>query len=243
MPRRSHSSVPDNWYETALDQIWLPPDEHGQEEALYIRRRLHLRRGQKVLDAPCGAGRIAVHVARAGCRVTGVDLRPQFVERAHNRFRLARVRGRFRSVDLRDIDYEAEFHGIYNWFGSFGYFSDEENAAVVDRLTRALRPGGRLLIEQVNRERILRDFRSEGVVGTIVTYNYWDARTQRIINHRVVDGVRDPANSSSMRLYTPHQMEALLCGAGLRFEGIYAFPEDRAFTRASRRMVAVGRKP
>ena len=146
-------------------------------------------------------------------------------------------------MDLRSIDFENEFHGICNWHGSFGYFSESENAAVVALWTCALRPGGRLLIEQVNRERILRNFRPKGVVGPIVTYCRWDSRAQRLINRRIVEGVGDPANSSSMRLYTPRQMEYLLTNAGLRFEGVYGFPEGGPFTRSSRRMVAIARKP
>ena len=63
-------------------------------------------------------------------------------------------------MDLRSIEFENEFHAIYNWFNSFGYFSDGENAEVVRRFARALRPGGRLLIDHLNRERILRNFPS-----------------------------------------------------------------------------------
>jgi tRNA U38,U39,U40 pseudouridine synthase TruA len=44
--------------------------------------------------------------------------------------------------DLRGLDFNEEFEGVYNWGGSFGYFSDEENADVLRRYVRALRPGG-----------------------------------------------------------------------------------------------------
>ena len=54
MPRRHR--VPRNWFETVEDRVWLPPDAQGEQEALFIRKALHLRKGQRVLDAPCGAG-------------------------------------------------------------------------------------------------------------------------------------------------------------------------------------------
>ena len=77
------------------------------EEARFIKRALHLRKGQSVLDAPCGAGRIAFHLARAGCVVTGIDLRPQFIRRARRRFRRAGLRGELKAMDMRDVDFEA----------------------------------------------------------------------------------------------------------------------------------------
>ena len=47
-----------------------------------VLRVLDLPPGAAVLDAPCGDGRIALGLARAGHRVTGVDIAPAEVERA-----------------------------------------------------------------------------------------------------------------------------------------------------------------
>ncbi len=242
MPRR-RDTVPENWFETVEDRVWLPPDDQGKEEAQLIRRLLKLRRGQRVLDAPCGAGRIAYHIARAGLDVEGLDIRDQFLSRARRRFRKAGLQGRFRIQDLRSFRSAPCFHGIYTWFGSFGYFSEAENVDLIRRFAGALLPGGRLLIEQVNRERILRNFRRKGVVGPIVSYAYWNPTTERAINHRVVDGIRDAANSSSMRLYTPRQLSSLFEAAGLETTEATGYPGGHSLTRGSRRMVIVGRKP
>ena len=43
-----------------------------------------------------------------------------------------------------------------NWFTSFGYFDDETNKEMLAGFRRALKPGGRLLLETVNRERVIR---------------------------------------------------------------------------------------
>jgi len=232
------------WFETLDDRLWLRPDEMGVEEARFIKKALRLRKGQKVLDAPCGAGRIAVHLAYAGCLITGVDLRRQFVDRARTRFRKVGVSGDFRVMDLRNIDFTDEFHGIYNWFGSFGYFSEVEDAEVIRSYTRALRNGGRLLIEQVNRERILRHFIAEREEDWLVMRNDWQRDRQRLVTRRIIGGVDDPRNRSSMRLYTPGQMRDLFNQSGLLVEDIFGFGEGgEQFSRSSRRMVVVGRKP
>jgi cyclopropane fatty-acyl-phospholipid synthase-like methyltransferase len=77
------------WYETLDDSMWLRSDHGGEEEATFIAKRLHLRPGNRVLDAPCGAGRLAFPLAEMGFDVVGVDLRKSFVSRARRRFQRA----------------------------------------------------------------------------------------------------------------------------------------------------------
>lgn len=234
--------MPD-WFETMEERHWLLPDEKGEEEARFIKKALRLRKGQAVLDAPCGAGRIAFHLACQGCAVTGVDLRPQFVNRARCRFRKSGLDGRFRVMDLRSLDFEEEFDAAFNWGGSFGYFSESENLELLRRYARALRPGGRLLIDQVNREYILRHFMPEKRRGEVIVRNYWDKDTQRIISRRIVDGRNDPKNMSSMRLYTFQETKELFEQAGLRAEAFYGSFQGEKFRRSSPHLIAVGRMP
>lgn len=243
MKSSSNKNSKPDWFETMEERHWLAPDEQGEEEARFIKRALRLRKGQAVLDAPCGAGRIAFHLAREGCDVTGVDLRPQFVNRARRRFRNEGLRARFRVMDLRKLDFEEEFDAAFNWGGSFGYFSETENLDLIRRYVRALRPGGRLLIDQVYREYILRHFMPEKPRGEVIVHNNWDKDTQRIISRRIVDGRNDPNNMSSMRLYTRRETEQLFEKVGLRVESFYGSFKGEDFRRSSPHLIAVGRKP
>lgn len=68
--------------------------------------------------------------------------------RARRRFQRIRLSGTFVVLDLRDLDIEAAFSGEFNWLKSFGHFSEVENLDVVRHCARALRKGGRLLIDQ-----------------------------------------------------------------------------------------------
>lgn len=231
-----------DWFETLDDSLWLRPDAGGQEEADFISRCLRLRSGQSVLDAPCGAGRVALPLAKQGLRVVGIDLRRRFVSRGRRRFRRDGLPGDLLEMDLRRIAFVNQFHGVFNWFNSFGYFDDEENADLIHRYARALRPGGRLLIDQVNRERILRDFRPEAVNSGVLYKSRWEKKAQRIHLRRVVDGRDDPRNRSSQRWYTPAQMRALLAEAGLRLEAIYGSIGGESYTRGSRHMITIARK-
>lgn len=59
-------------------------------------------------------------------------------------------------VDLRELAYTARFDVVINWFTSFGYFDDAGNQRTLENFRRALRPGGKLLIEQHNRDAVVR---------------------------------------------------------------------------------------
>lgn len=111
------------------------------------------------------------------------------------------------------------------------------------RYARALRRGGRLLIDQPNREHILRNFERVHVEDKVVMQGRWDQRGQRLVVRRVVDGTQDPRNTSSMRLYTPRQMRALYDQAGLVLEDLYGSEAGDGYTRSSPQMISVGRKP
>jgi SAM-dependent methyltransferase len=230
------------WFRVFDDSLWLKPDEVGREEAAFIRRVLRLRKGKKVLDAPCGAGRISIHLARAGCVITGVDLRHKFIRRARARFKKEGLEGTFKVMDIRKLDFNSEFDGILNWFGSFGYFSEEENLELLRRYARALRPGGRLIIDQLNREFVLRHFYSRRTVDGVTMYNRWDPKMERINSTWVIQDGQRKKNPLSLRLYTPGQMKTLWNRAGLIVEDVYGnFSGDR-YRRSHRRMIALGIK-
>jgi cyclopropane fatty-acyl-phospholipid synthase-like methyltransferase len=236
-----HKTV--EWFRDFNRQFWLKGDDTGQDEAEFIRKALGLRKGQSVLDAPCGAGRVAVHIARAGCRVTGVDLTPSHIRRARARFHREGLTGTFLRCDMRALAFESTFDALFNWLGSFGYFSDEENLDVLRRFAAAIRPGGRVLVDQRNREHLLRHFRPRGRFGEAVTMVSWNARRQRFQTTftRTIHGVRQRWGMS-IRAYTPAQMRRLFELAGLTVEATYGSIAGEPYKRSSPRLVTVGRK-
>lgn len=245
-----------DWVRTFPRGLWLPPEEGAQAQAAFVRRALRLRKGSRVLDAPCGAGRIAVHLARAGCVVTGVDRSAAFIARARRRFRAEGLAGRFVAGDLREMDFDGEFDAAFNWGGSFGYFSDAENADIVRRYARALRGrGGRLLIDTPSREYVLRHFHGSQTRGRVSTESRWQSTSQRVESTWTVRPSTSPGaesasrraearrSFSSIRLYTPGQFRALLEDAVLTPDAFLGDLDGGPLRRSSRRIYVVGRKP
>jgi SAM-dependent methyltransferase len=243
-----------HWTDTFFGGFWgemqraAPMVETAPSEAACIRKLLRLRRGHRVADVPCGDGRISLELARAGCVVTGVDARRASVRRARSLSRSAGLSATFLVGDMRDLRLPEAFDAVVNWWGSFGYFEDDANLEVLRGFARIVVPGGRVLVDQVNRERILRQFIAHNVTeyrGLRVTVrNRWDARRERIVSSWTFErGARRHRARSSMRLYTPAQMEFLMVTAGLVPERICDGKTGLPFTRGSRRMTAIGRRP
>jgi len=245
--------VSDHWTESFFEGTWdkiirnVYPPERSRAEAAFMFEALGLGRGARVLDVPCGDGRISLELARMGCDVVGVDRTKASVRRARRRARASGLGAEFRVGDMRRPEVEGPFAAVVNWWGSFGYFSDAENLAMLKNLAALLLPGGCMLIDQVNREGVLRDFRHSAwdEYGTVRVHvrNRWNPRTQRIEGTwTMIDGDARTRRRTSMRIYTPRQMERLLGRAGLELARLYGWIDGTRYTRGSRRMIAVAEK-
>ncbi|HEX4010974.1 MAG TPA: class I SAM-dependent methyltransferase [Solirubrobacteraceae bacterium] len=126
--------------------------ERSDGEAALVSRLLDLAPGMRVLDVPCGEGRIAGRLAAAGCEVVGVDNSELFLALGRERWPAVT----FVAGDMRELRYDGDFDAVVNWYTGFGYFDRATNDAVLAAFARALRPGGQLLIELHNPGRLAR---------------------------------------------------------------------------------------
>jgi len=96
--------------------------------------------GQHVLDVACGTGVVAVTAARAGARVSGLDLTPQLLEQARENARLANVEIEFREGDAEQLPFgDSAFDVVLSQFGHM--FAPRPEVAIGEML-RVLKPGG-----------------------------------------------------------------------------------------------------
>jgi SAM-dependent methyltransferase len=245
------------WYETFFGGIYtriLGGEYHEQaavEEAAIVRRALRLRRGQHVLDIPCGQGRLTLILAKWGLAMTGVDLTASYLRRARRRAKQRRLAIRFIQADMRRIDFDGEFDAALNWFGSFGYFSAADNLTFVRRVYRALKPGGKFLVEGPNKTWLLSHFRprlEETVAGIQMVHEVrFDRRTSRVRGLWTMTWRgRTERHQISMEMYNGTDIRRLLRAGGFRNvkllgrAGLRA--PSRRFTKHSRRFLAVATK-
>jgi demethylmenaquinone methyltransferase / 2-methoxy-6-polyprenyl-1,4-benzoquinol methylase len=106
-----------------------------------------VRPGDRVLDACCGTGDLAVAAARAGGDVTGLDFSERMLERARRKApELEWVRGDLLALPFADASFDAATVG-------FGVRNVESLERAVGDLRRVLRVGGRLGILEITRPR------------------------------------------------------------------------------------------
>src|SRR5271156_1981951 len=128
-------------------------EERAEKEAGFVARALSLKPGACVLDLCCGQGRHSVQLAKGGFRVTGLDLNREYLERARGAAAASGVALETIAADMREIPFENEFDAIVNMYSSFGYLeSENEDLKVLESAARALRSGGQLLLDMLNRE-------------------------------------------------------------------------------------------
>jgi SAM-dependent methyltransferase len=231
------------WFETFFDEVWIRRADRAAE-AEFLRRVLHLRAGDRLLDAPCGDAAVSIHLARRGMLVTGVDRLASAIAQARGAFAAQGLPGEFEVADLRALDFTGYFAAAFNWYGSFGYFSDDENADVLRRMARAVRPGGRVLVDQPNREWMLRGWIRHSRKGDLEIDSRWSPREQRAVSRWRLHGptgVRECR--SSIRIYTPAQFRSLFAAAGLVDVEVHGHWDGRPHGRRSPRTIVVGTRP
>ena len=109
----------------------------------------------EVLDCPCGFGRHAAVLAAAGFRVTGADRSQVLLDEA-------RRRGA-ESISCRRITASCPSRTrastrVLNLFSALGYTGEEGDAQALREFRRVLRSGGKLVIETMHRDRLMRIF-------------------------------------------------------------------------------------
>jgi SAM-dependent methyltransferase len=203
-----------------------------------------------ILDVACGYGRHSIELARRGYAVTGLDLSDVQLQRAREKAAAAAVQVDWRQGDSRAMAFEGEFDAAINMFLSFGYFqTDEEHLAVLRGVARALRPGGRFLMDFWNREHEIRGFERWLVerTGEIFEVEEWefDHVHGRLnwTNYVFFPDGRRESWTHSIRAYTVVELRELFERAGLRFDAVYGTLDGQPFTIDSPAAVLLATRP
>ncbi len=244
-----------DWYRSFFGQDYLDvyghllTEESSQVEAEFVIRALGLKPGDRVLDLCCGTGRHAVPLAKAGLQVTGLDMSEEYLAHARSAAREAEVKVRFVQGDMREIPFRGEFDAVVNMFTAFGYFDSEaDDQRVIDGAASALRPGGRLLLDLLNRDWVAANYVRNEARETPDGTTYQERRDFDPVagrNHvEFTITSRDTAErkvSHHIRLYVATEISRMLDRAGLALERSYGGYDGDLLSVETRRMILVAR--
>ena len=169
-----------------------------------------------VLDLACGAGRHLAVLRRTNPLAFGLDLSRELLTLAPAELRPWLLRGDMRALPIR----EASLAGICLWFTPFGYFSDEENQALLLRLGTLLRPSGTLVLDYLNAAHVRAHLVPEDETrhGGLRVSSRRSVEGHRIVKRMLLTRTDTGATrrvTESVRLYEPAELGAMARAGGL----------------------------
>ena len=244
------------WFEEVFDEDYLRTlpfmtPEQTLREVAFIKDSLRPPAEGELLDVACGYGRHAIELGQGGHRVTGIDLSLPLLIRAADEAQRRSLSVNFVHADMREMAFENQFDGAYSFLTSFGYFDEDTNLKVASSIFRSLKPGGRFLLDTINRDYIVSDLPTrvwwEGdgcVVLEEVDFNF---QTSRLTVRRSIvfqDG-RQVEHDISIRAYSLHELSRLVRQAGFRVVEISGgiATKGHFFSSTSRSVILLCERP
>ena len=187
-----------DYYDGYGDREWdrLEGSLHGRvhfEVTKHIIER-HLPEEGHILDAGCGPGRYAVHLAREGYRVCLVDISEEQLKLAGEKIDEAGVRESVTDVrrmdvcDLSEIP-DASYDAVLCLGGALSYVRDRRHEAVSE-LIRVAKPGSPLIVSVMSllgTFHLISKFDAKDFLVNIEDHVEWDPATPfpDVLNSRV----------------------------------------------------------
>jgi len=244
------------WYENFFDEwylkYWIQPitSERTRREVDAIIRLLKLTPESKVLDLCCGQGRHSLELARRGYNVVGFDLSETLLEESR---RLANQEGldvTFVQGDMRDIPFENEFDGVFNFYTAFGYFeNDDDNQAVLNRAAQSLKSGGRFLLDYPLLEGRMANWKTQEYFeyddGTIMLHEMVHDVFNQTIKNNVLYITKDNLRHRTgftLRHYYGRELQECLNKADMKPVATYGSTEGDELTNRDIRVLVLAEK-
>ncbi|MBS1515081.1 MAG: class I SAM-dependent methyltransferase [Bacteroidetes bacterium] len=237
-----------DWH-TSFFKIWekvqfrIYTEEQNKAQTDFIQKALKLKKGMSVLDVPCGFGRISHILAQKGINVTGIEFNKRVLNYGIEKAKDEGLKINYIAGDMRNFSFRKKFDAALCWFGSIGYFSDEDNEKFIKSVSRCIKKGGKFLIDTHTLETIMAIFQpvSENRYGKIPIKEEreLDLETSRI---NVKWTLGKESKRSSIRLYSYKEMTDLLKRYGFgKFKGTVNYKGDK-FKHGSTRLFLVCEK-
>ena len=222
------------------------------KEVNFVIKILGLTPKTKLLDLCCGQGRHSIELALRDINVFSQDLVQEYLDIAKKDAESKNVEISTVCSDMKSIPFESEFDAIINMFTAFGYLSSkEDDLDVLKEMNKALKPGGKILIDTLNREWVIlnnieREWRQDKNGTLVIENRFFNLETSRNhVSFKLVspEGKIKKLDGHKIRLYTLTELIQMLNEANFIFEAAYGDYNSSNYQKESRRMIIIGGKP
>ena len=196
----------------------------ARKEVSFLISVLGLKKEQSVLDIPCGTGRYALVFAQKGFPVEGIDINDACLKIAKKTCQ-GMKNVQIKKGDMRKLTWaKGKFDIILNMFTSFGYFqTDRENTQILKGFFQALKPGGKIILQTINKNWILSRFSPFSWEETphlhIITKRSFHSKTKYLEANQALLYKKSKKWEPSyhrIRLYSIPEMKALMKKVGFK---------------------------
>ncbi len=229
------------WWQLVFTEEYfrtIPMGFHRQtiREARFIAESLGVGEGATILDLCCGFGRHTIELAKRGYDMAGLDLSMPLLQKALREAQRRSLSIKFIHGDVRELSFNGIFDAIFSFQTSFGYFDDRTSFNILRGVARALKPGGRFLIEVTNRDWIVPRLPLriwwEGPECLFLEEVEMDYTTSTLHTKRsyIYDDGRPPWEQNIfIRTYSAHELRRMLELAGLRVLSLSGSIQTRGY--------------
>ncbi len=250
----SKTGESENWfaefYTGATLDLWRRaiPLEQTQEEIEFLCEFLQVFENCKLLDVPCGNGRLSIPLGLLEFEVQGIDFSIEFVEEAKTAAIASEVNCRFQQGDMRSLPWRSEFDGAFCMGNSFGYFDREGTAKFLSSIADALKPSARFVLET---EMLSESFLVNGAekewtqVGKtfMLVENKYDCKTSSLETDFtfITDGATQTKTARHW-IFSTGEVCTMLTQAGFEILELYSSTEADPYVLGSDKLLLVAEK-
>jgi ubiquinone/menaquinone biosynthesis C-methylase UbiE len=175
--------------------------------------------GKRILDVPCGIGRISHFLVKKGFNVVGVDISEKMIKAAEENTQEAT----FKIGDMRyleDIFKDEKFDITININNSLGYYEEEDDVKILNQLKKVSK--SLVIINLDNRDYTIynkpNEYYTYAPPYLVLSRETFDPTTSRLMVRRTyfMNDKEIGKIEYSQRLYSLHEVLSILKKAGLK---------------------------
>lgn len=248
-----------NWWESTFSKTYADVfhrlfPEPTEQEVEQISKWFPVSSYTTVLDLACGEGRHGIGLAKDGYQVTGVDLSDAFLETAKQRALQLSNPPHFLKQDMRSMNLSQAFDLVLLIGNSFGYGSDADQQAVLDRAAEHLAVNGSFLLAMPNGLRSMCAFKKEDSIEKSFELDREEIVIKETYSFDAITSIKTSIWSilkkgeiifeeqAKVRFYTMTEVVQMLERAGFVCKKIFGDYQEQPFTKESPFFVIVAER-